>query len=107
MGTELSLTNQNVIGYLSNTGRDPLKSQKISKSAFNVGLLSTPQRNVILIVITGGPIKPTFSGIWVRFSLISSNKKLVRATGPTLTNLLDLRMTYMCISASYNIMPDV
>ena len=35
------------IGFLSNTGPDPLKNRKATKPAFNVGLPSARQRNAI------------------------------------------------------------
>ena len=34
-------------GFLSNTGPDPLKNQKATKPAFNVGPSSARQRNAI------------------------------------------------------------
>ena len=37
------------IGFLSNTGPDPLKNHKGTKPAFNVGPPSARQRNAILI----------------------------------------------------------
>ena len=35
------------IGFLSNTGPDPLKNYKATKPAFNVGLTSARQQNAI------------------------------------------------------------
>ena len=35
------------IGFLSNTGPDPLKNHKATRPAFNVGLSSARQRNAI------------------------------------------------------------
>ena len=35
------------IGFLSNTGPDPLKNYKVTKPASNVGPLSARQRNAI------------------------------------------------------------
>ena len=35
------------IGFLSNTGPDPLKNHKVTKPAFNVGPSSASQRNAI------------------------------------------------------------
>ena len=35
------------IGFLSNTGRDPLKNHKATKPAFHVGPSSARQRNAI------------------------------------------------------------
>ena len=37
--------NHNTIGFLSNTGLEPTKTRKATKSAFNVGPQSTGQRN--------------------------------------------------------------
>ena len=36
--------NLKAIGFLSNTGSDPLKNHKATKAAFNVGLSSARQR---------------------------------------------------------------
>ena len=42
---ESNQTNKNKsIGFLSNTGPDPLKNQKATKPAFNVGSISAHQR---------------------------------------------------------------
>ena len=38
------------LGFLSNTGQDPLKNHKATNPAFYVGPLSARQRNTILIV---------------------------------------------------------
>ena len=37
IGTPLPLVNHKAIGFLSNTGPDPLENQKATKPAFNVG----------------------------------------------------------------------
>ena len=39
--------NHNTIGLLSNTGSEPTKTRKATKSAFNVGPQSASQRNAI------------------------------------------------------------
>ena len=39
--------NNNHIGFLSNTGSEPTKTHKATKSAFNVGPQSAGQRNAI------------------------------------------------------------
>ena len=39
--------NHNTIGFLSNTGSEPTKTRKATKSAFNVGPQSAGQRNDI------------------------------------------------------------
>ena len=44
-GGQGALTNHKNIGFLSNTGPDPLKNHKANKPAFNFGPLSTRQRN--------------------------------------------------------------
>ena len=41
------LKNHKSIGFLSNTGLDPLKKHKNTKPAFNVGQTSARQRNTI------------------------------------------------------------
>ena len=42
-----SMGNRNTIRFLSNTGLEPTKTCKASKSAFNVGPQSAGQRNAI------------------------------------------------------------
>ena len=42
--------NHNTIGFLSNTGSEPTKTCKATKSAFNVGPQSASQRNAISMV---------------------------------------------------------
>ena len=39
--------NHNTIGFLSNTGSEPTKTRKATKSAFNVGPQSVGKRNAI------------------------------------------------------------
>ena len=46
-GPTSTLKNHENIGFLSNTGPDPLKNHKATKPAFNVGLSSARQRNAI------------------------------------------------------------
>ena len=46
-GPHSPLKNHKSIGFLSNTGPDPLKNYKATKPAFNVGLSSARQRNAI------------------------------------------------------------
>ena len=43
-GVQIPLKNNKNIGFLSNTGPDPLKNHKATKAAFNVGPSSTRQR---------------------------------------------------------------
>ena len=47
MGTPPPLKNHKNIGFLSNTGLDPLKNYKATKPVFNVGPSSARQRNAI------------------------------------------------------------
>ena len=47
------------IGFLSNTGPDPLKNHKATKPAFNVGPPSARQRNAIYMA-DDGPLKVVF-----------------------------------------------
>ena len=65
---------QKNIRFLSNTGPDPLKSHKATKSAFNVGPTSARQRNAISIKwrIDGGPMMAQLQ--WY-LDLLSSHKK--------------------------------
>ena len=46
-GSGPSIKNQKNVGFLSNTGPDPLKNHKATKSAFNVGPSSARKRNAI------------------------------------------------------------
>ena len=46
-GIRTTLKNHKNIGFLSNTGPDPLKNHKATKPAFNVGPPSARQRNAI------------------------------------------------------------
>ena len=46
-GPTFPLENHKNIGFLSNTGPDPLKNHKATKLAFKVGLSSAHQRNAI------------------------------------------------------------
>ena len=46
-GLDPPLENHKNIGFLSNTGLDPLKNHKATKPAFNFGPLSACQRNAI------------------------------------------------------------
>ena len=46
-GSGPSLKNHKNIGFLSNTGPDPLKNHKATKPAFNVGPSSARQQNAI------------------------------------------------------------
>ena len=57
--------NHKNIGFLSNTGLDPLKNHKATKAAFNVGPTMARQR------IAGGPMIGAYSGIWILRPLIN------------------------------------
>ena len=46
-GPDLPLKNHKNIGFLRNTGPDPLNHYKVTKPAFNVGQSSASQRNAI------------------------------------------------------------
>ena len=46
-GVRTPLTNHKNIGFLSNTGPDPLKNQKATKPEINIGPSSTRQRNAM------------------------------------------------------------
>ena len=46
-GPDPSMKNHKNIGFLSNTGPDPLKNQKATKPAFNVGPTLACQQNAI------------------------------------------------------------
>ena len=76
--SDKSLKNHKNIGFLSNTGPDPLKNYKAAKPAFNVGPSSARQRNAIKRRADDGPLIVVFGS-----SLPSSTKK----NGPPLTKL--------------------
>ena len=46
-GPDPPLKNHKNIGFLCNTGLDPLKNHKATKPAFNVGPSSARQRNIV------------------------------------------------------------
>ena len=48
-GSGPTLKNHKNIGFISNTGPDPLKNHKGTKPVFNVGHSSARQRNAILM----------------------------------------------------------
>ena len=76
------LENHKNIGFLRNTGQDPLKNHKATKPAFNDG--------------------PLYSGIWILPPLIKQKKKKRKKKhvkiGPSLTTFLDPRMTNIPLS---------
>ena len=76
------LENHKNIGFLSNTGPDPLKNHKATKPAFNFGPLSARQRNAVSLA---GRWWPAYSGICLDFP--STLKKIVKV-GPPLTKVL-------------------
>ena len=49
-GPDPQLRKSQNIGFLSNTGPDPIKNHEATKQAFNVGPSSTRQRNAIKMV---------------------------------------------------------
>ena len=57
-GLDDPLKSHNNIGFLNNTGPDPLKHHKATKPAFNKGPSSARQRNAILIA--GIPVSIAF-----------------------------------------------
>ena len=69
-----SLENHKAIGFISNTGLDPLTNNKATKPAFNVWSSSVRQQNAIPMAFCwqadDGPLLVVF-----RSSLPSSNKK--------------------------------
>ena len=67
------------IGFLSNSGSDPLKSQKALKPAFNVGPSSVRQRTPFKWCFTGRPYGwPAYIGIWLFPLFLYQLKNLVR-----------------------------
>ena len=54
--------NHNTIWFLSNTGSEPTKTRKATKSAFNVGPQSAGQRNAVWPMIARFPDKR----FWIR-----------------------------------------
>ena len=72
------------IGFLCNTGLDPLKSHEATKSTFNVGPSS-----VFCWRADDDPFIAVFGS-----SIPSSTNKIVIKFGPPLKKLLDPRMYY-------------
>ena len=66
----VGLKNHKNIGFLSNSGPDPLKNYEATDPVFNVGPSSARQRNAIFV---GGPMMARHSAIWIHPPLI--NKK--------------------------------
>ena len=63
-GTPLPLKNYKNIGFLSNTGPDPLKNHKATKPAFNVRATSARQRDALkaddgLLIVVFGSFLPS------------------------------------------------
>ena len=87
-------TNKN-IGFLSNTGPDPLGNHKDTKPAINLGPSSARQRNANGVSLLCR-WWPAYKGIWILPPLINLNWKKkqenVVLVGPPLTNFLDPRM---------------
>ena len=77
------------IGFLCNTGPDPLKNHKATKPAFNVGPSSARQRNAISMAFNwradDGPIKAVF-GSSIPHQLKKQKKNVIKF-GPPLTKL--------------------
>ena len=71
-GSGSPLKNQQTIGFLSNTARDPLKNQRATKQAFNVGPSSARQRMTFRWRTDDGPFIVVFGS-----SIPSSTKKKV------------------------------
>ena len=67
------LQNHKYIGYLCNTGLDPLKNHKATKPAFNVGPSSARQRNAFRWLADDGP--PHLSIVGSSFLHQLKNKK--------------------------------
>ena len=63
------------IGFLGNTGSDPLKNHKATKPAFNAGHSLPRQRNISL----AGRCWPDLSSIWIH----SSTKKTLSKLDPS------------------------
>ena len=56
-GSGIPLENHKTMGFLCNTGPDPLKTHKATQPAFNVGPSSARQRNPIYKWrFAGGPV---------------------------------------------------
>ena len=53
IGVRTPLKNHKNIGFIRNTGLDPLKNHKATKPAFNVGPSSALQQNAIPLAFTG------------------------------------------------------
>ena len=70
------------IGFLSNSGPDPLKNHKATKPVFNVGLLLARQQNAIEWRFTGGPMMARF--LWY---LDPHSLHQLKKVGPPLTKL--------------------
>ena len=75
------------IGFLSNTGPDPLKNHKATKPAFNVGPPSARQRNAILMMMA--------RFWWYLDPLAPHQLKKMSESDPLWQNFLDPRMNFI------------
>ena len=79
------------IGFLSNTGPDPLKNHKVTKPDFNVGPSSAHQRNAILMYGWHADDAP-FIAVSGSSIPLSNKKKTLSNLEPLCNNFLDPRM---------------
>ena len=99
-----TLKNHKAIGFLSNTGPDPMKNHKTTKPVFNVGSQWARQQNAISIPFrwraNDRPLLVVF-GSSLPSSTKKSNKKNVVRIGPPLTKLSgsahELKFNLLCL----------
>ena len=70
------MKNHKNIGFLRNTGPDPMENHKATKPAFNVGPQSTRQGNAIKMALRWWTDDGLLLGVF-GFSLLSSAKKRI------------------------------
>ena len=75
-GPDSSLKNHKNIGFLCNTGPDPLKNHKATKPAFNVGPSSSRQRKVISIAFRWRADDGPFIVVFGSYISLSTKKML-------------------------------
>ena len=69
------LKNHKNIGFLSNTGQDPLKNHKATEPVFNDVSSSAVSETPFTWRFAGGRMIAQFSDIWILYPLINLKKK--------------------------------
>ena len=82
-GSGTPLKNHKNIGFLCNTGPDPLKNHNPTKPEFNVGPSSACQRNAIYMAFRSRVDDGPFKAVFVSSILLSTKKKRFQIWSPS------------------------